>query len=70
MSATGECNQPRIADIDAAELDDRQPHADIAELGAEQERGEALQGLSSRSTSLIAASGLLWESELIGSTLY
>ena len=38
-----ECQQARRADVDAAALDDRQAHADVAELGAEQERGEALQ---------------------------
>ena len=38
-----EGQQARRADVDVAELDDRQAHADVAELGAEQQRGEALQ---------------------------
>ena len=38
-----EGEQAGIADEDVAELDDRQAHADVAEIGAEQQRREALQ---------------------------
>src|SRR5262252_9501246 len=38
-----EGQQARVADIDAADLDDRQPHPDVAEVGGEKKRGEALQ---------------------------
>src|SRR5579884_3878720 len=34
----GESDQPREADVDRGNLDDRQPHADIAEIGADHER--------------------------------
>src|ERR1700686_5377199 len=38
-----EGQQARGADIDFAELDDRQPNAEVAEVGAEQQRGETLE---------------------------
>ena len=38
-----ESQQARVADIDAADLEHRQAHADIAEVGGENQRGEALQ---------------------------
>ena len=41
--AEPEGDEARKADIDRADLEDRQPHADIAKLGSEQQRRKALQ---------------------------
>jgi hypothetical protein len=38
-----ESEQARVADIDPPDLEHRQPHSNVAEVGRKKQRGEALQ---------------------------